>query len=303
GTPRTVRLRQGVVLLPVVHPFPMGSGPWCYPGLCGEGTEPLMWLCCFQRDCFYEGDIKDFPISLVVLSTCSGLRGILQLTNASYGIKPLEAAAMNQHLLYPVWNENTEAQQLAEKSSLVWPKEVPSLYLKMHVILDKDLSKLDAVAQQGSVVCLSVSLQMFAPLNLTMVLSSLEFWVEKNRIPTTGGAEELLQRFLQWKNEHRMSWLQDVMFLFVYREQSRSVGASSARKLCLKPHDPTEAGAQHPSHLPTRSLSPQYHRAMALEAFAVAVAQLLGLSLGMELEEPGSCQCTAAACIMQSSSM
>lgn len=51
--------------------------------------------------------------------------GILQLANASYGIKPLEAAARNQHLVYRIWNENTEAQLLAEKSSLVWPKEVP----------------------------------------------------------------------------------------------------------------------------------------------------------------------------------
>ncbi|XP_030898275.2 disintegrin and metalloproteinase domain-containing protein 32 [Melopsittacus undulatus] len=306
GTPRTVRLRQQAFLGEDFRVYSDGQG-----GI--TASEPAH----VERDCFYEGDIKDFPISLVVLSTCSGLRGILQLTNASYGIKPLEAAAMNQHLLYPVWNENTEAQQLAEKSSLVWPKEVPpepedavavsgmlwdvahkeaarrpSLYLKMHVILDKDLYSYMG-ADKDVVVAKIVQLfsyvnSMFAPLNLTMVLSSLEFWVEKNRIPTTGGAEELLQRFLQWKNEHRMSWLQDVMFLFVYREQSRSVGASSARKLCLKPH----AGGVA-----------LYHRAMALEAFAVAVAQLLGLSLGMELEEPGSCQCTAAACIMQSSSM
>lgn len=63
--------------------------------------------------------------------------------------------------------------------------------------------------------CLSASLQMFAPLNLTMVLSSLELWIEKSRIPTTGDAEELLQSFLQWKNEHRVSWRQDAMFLFV----------------------------------------------------------------------------------------
>lgn len=61
------------------------------------------------------------------------------------------------------------------------------------------------------------------------------------------------------------------------------------------------AGAQDPSHLP--SLSPQYRRAMTLEAFAVTVAQLLGLSLGMELEDPGSCQCAGAACIMQPNSV
>lgn len=62
---------------------------------------------------------------------------------------------------------------------------------------------------------MSVCLQMFARLNLTIVLSSLEFWTENNKIPTMGDAEELLQRFLQWKNVHRMLRLQDIMFLFV----------------------------------------------------------------------------------------
>uniref|UniRef100_A0A672U8E6 ADAM metallopeptidase domain 32 n=1 Tax=Strigops habroptila TaxID=2489341 RepID=A0A672U8E6_STRHB len=234
------------------------------------------------RDCFYEGDIKGFPISLVALSTCSGLRGILQLSNASYGIKPLEAAARNQHLVYPVWNENTEAWLLAEKTSLGWPKEVTPE--------PEDAVAYDYMGADKDVVvakipwCLSASLQMFARLNLTIVLSSLEFWIEKNKIPTTGDAEELLQSFLQWKNEHRT----DSGLFPSYREQSRYVGASSARKLCLKTH----AGGVA-----------LYRRAMTLEAFAVTVAQLLGLSLGMELEDPGSCHCAGAACIMQPNSV
>ncbi|NXD65151.1 ADAM2 protein, partial [Eolophus roseicapillus] len=168
----------------------------------------------------------------------------------------------------------------------------PPRYLEMHVILDKALYDYMG-ADKDVVVAKIVQLfsyvnSMFAPLNLTIVLSSLEFWIEKDKIPTTGDAEELLQSFLQWKNEHRVSWLQDIMFLFVYREQSRYVGASSARKLCLKSH----AGGVA-----------LYRRAMPLEAFAVAVAQLLGLSLGMELEDPGSCQCAGAACIMRPSSV
>lgn len=61
----------------------------------------------------------------------------------------------------------------------------------------------------------SVCLQMFARLSLTIVLSSLEFWTEENKIQTTGDAEELLQRFLQWKNAHRALRLQDITFLFV----------------------------------------------------------------------------------------
>uniref|UniRef100_A0A803Y248 ADAM metallopeptidase domain 32 n=1 Tax=Meleagris gallopavo TaxID=9103 RepID=A0A803Y248_MELGA len=129
---------------------------------------------------------------------------------------------------------------------------------------------------------------MFTRLNLTIVLTSLEFWTEKNKIPTTGAAEELLQRFLEWKSTHRTSRLQDITFLFVYREQSHSMGASSARKLCLK--DRAGGVALYP-------------RATTLEVFSVAVAQLLGLSLGMSYDDPGSCGCVGATCIMQSSAV
>lgn len=41
--------------------------------------------------------------------------------------------------------------------------------------------------------------QMFNPLNVTIVLSSLELWAEGDKISTAGDTDELLQRFLQWK--------------------------------------------------------------------------------------------------------
>ncbi|KAF1397560.1 Disintegrin and metalloproteinase domain-containing protein 32, partial [Spheniscus humboldti] len=165
-------------------------------------------------------------------------------------------------------------------------------YLEMHAVLDKalyDYMGADKDAVTAKIVQLfSYVNSMFARLNLTIVLSSLEFWTENNKIPTMGDAEELLQRFLQWKNVHRVLRLQDIMFLFVYREQSRYVGACSARKLCLRNH----AGGVA-----------LYRRAMTLEAFAVVVAQLLGLSLGMAYNEPGSCHCAGAICVMQASSV
>ncbi|XP_075580290.1 disintegrin and metalloproteinase domain-containing protein 32-like [Pelecanus crispus] len=295
GTPRTLRLRQQVFLPEDFRIYTDGRG--------GLAKSELARI---ERDCFYEGYIEGFPVSLVALSTCSGLSGILQLANASYGIKPLEAAAGYQHLVYPMWNENRDTGLFVENGSLAQTGEVPQKledaskqavsrspwYLEMHVVLDKplyDYMGADKDAVTAKIVQLfSYVNSMFARLNLTIVLSSLEFWTEKNKIPTTGDAEELLQRFLQWKNVHRVLRLQDITFLFAYREQSRYAGTSSARKLCLRNH----AGGVA-----------LYRRAMTLEAFAVVVAQLLGLSLGMAYDDPGSCHCAGAACIMQASSV
>ncbi|XP_043359057.1 disintegrin and metalloproteinase domain-containing protein 32-like isoform X1 [Dermochelys coriacea] len=108
-----------------------------------------------KRDCFYKGYIAGFPNSVVTLSTCSGLRGILQLKNVSYGIEPLDSTPGFQHLVYQIWNENIESLLFVENDSVIWSEGMTrkldtgikskqsfirySRYLEMHVILDKDL--------------------------------------------------------------------------------------------------------------------------------------------------------------------
>uniref|UniRef100_A0A8B9P1U3 ADAM metallopeptidase domain 32 n=1 Tax=Apteryx owenii TaxID=8824 RepID=A0A8B9P1U3_APTOW len=260
---------------------------------------PSIRLYPFQRDCFYEGYVEGFLGSLVALSTCSGLSGVLQLANATYGIEPLDAAPGYQHLIYPMRNENVENQLFVENSSLAQPQEISQKlnqavtrsprYLEVHAILDKALydymgADKDAVTEKIAQLFSYVN-SMFTRLNLTIVLTSLEFWTEKNKIPTTGDAEELLRRFLQWKNTHRVLRLQDIMYLFAYREQPRYVGASSARRLCRKNY----AGGVA-----------LYRRAMTLEMFSVILAQLLGLSLGIGYDDSRSCRCAGATCLMQS---
>uniref|UniRef100_A0A8C4YQY5 ADAM metallopeptidase domain 18 n=1 Tax=Gopherus evgoodei TaxID=1825980 RepID=A0A8C4YQY5_9SAUR len=228
------------------------------------------------RDCFYKGYIAGFPNSLVTLSTCSGLRGILQLKNVSYGIEPLDSTPGFQHLVYQIWNENIESLLLVENDSVIWSEGMTrkldtgiknfirySRYLEMHVILDKAL--------------------MFTSLNMTIVLSSLEFWADSNKIPTTGEADELLRRFLQWKNIHLILRPHDIAYLFVYRDQPNYVGASFAGRLCLRNYSGGVA---------------LYQRTITLETFSVIIAQLLGLSLGIAYDDSRDCQCSGYTCIM-----
>ncbi|KAK2544387.1 Adam32l2 [Columba livia] len=294
--PRTVQLRQQVFLPEDFRIYTVGRG--------GLAKSELAHV---KRDCFYEGSIEGFSISLVALSACAGLSGLLQLMSVSYGIKPLEASADYQHLVYPMVKENLATQLFLHNSSLVWTGKVllksenttenkqavssSSRYVEMHAVLDKllyDYMGADKDAVTAKMVQLFSYLNsMFSHFNVTIVLSSLEFWTEDNKIPTTGSAEEMLQEFLQWKNVHRVLQLQDVTFLFLYRNQSRYVGASSARKACVK----NQAGGVA-----------LYHSTATLETFAVIVARLLGRSLGMAYERPRGCRCTVAACVMQNRS-
>lgn len=109
-----------------------------------------------QTQCYHQGYVEGYPNSIVTLSTCSGLRGILQFENVSYGIEPLEAAVDFQHILYELRNENNEFAVLTENTYgteknpmdyniFISEKSEPAvsdlipLYLEMHIVVDKVL--------------------------------------------------------------------------------------------------------------------------------------------------------------------
>ncbi|XP_050795967.1 disintegrin and metalloproteinase domain-containing protein 32 [Gopherus flavomarginatus] len=264
-----------------------------------------------KDDCYYQGYIADFPNSLVTLSTCSGLRGLLQFENTSYGIEPLDSSPGFEHIIYQIKNENIQSPLFANNYTDIGREKVTGKvsyklhtdieaffqsmsdvtksprYLEMDVILDKSLynylgSDKDLITQK-IVQLLGFVNSMFTPLNITIVLSSLEFWTDNNKIRTTGEADEILQRFLQWKESYLVLRPHDMAYLFVYRDHPNYVGATFAGRICLKNY----AGGVA-----------LYQRAVTLETFSVIIAQLLGLSLGIAYDDSRDCQCSGYTCIM-----
>ncbi|XP_054417456.1 disintegrin and metalloproteinase domain-containing protein 32 isoform X17 [Pongo abelii] len=120
-----------------------------------------------QTQCYYQGNIEGYPDSMVTLSMCSGLRGILQFENVSYGIEPLESAVEFQHVLYKLKNEDNdiaifidrrlEEQPMddnifkSEKSEPAVPDLFP-LYLEMHIVVDKTLYPKEITLEAFSVI-------------------------------------------------------------------------------------------------------------------------------------------------------
>lgn len=43
---------------------------------------------------------------------------------------------------------------------------------------------------------------MFSQLKMTIMLTSLELWSDKNKILTNGDANEMLQKFVSWKEKN-----------------------------------------------------------------------------------------------------
>ncbi|NXE09301.1 ADA32 protein, partial [Lophotis ruficrista] len=252
-----------------------------------------------QGDRHYWGHIDGFPGSAATLTACSGLRGLLQFENVSYGIEPLGYAPAFEHFVYRMSDENVAG--VANRGNTVTAEHTGDRflfqalsaearsrkYLTVYVVLDKALydylgSDMHAAAQKIIQVFNLVN-NMFNPLNVTVVLSSLELWTEENKISTAGEAGDLLQRFLQWKESSLAERSYDVAHLLTYREQAAFVGATAPGRACER----DAAGAVA-----------VYQQDVSLESFSVLLAQLLGRSLGVGYDGSRQCRCASHVCVM-----
>ncbi|XP_014392387.1 PREDICTED: disintegrin and metalloproteinase domain-containing protein 18 [Myotis brandtii] len=256
-----------------------------------------------KRHCFYQGYAAEIPNSVVTLSTCSGLRGLLQLVNVSYGIEPLESTAMFEHMLYQIKNnkadflplqDNYTMIQLGDQAYriLVKSEKKPDIALltrtlKIQIIMEKALydymGSEVAIATEKIVHIFGLINTMFSQLKLTVMLTSLEIWSDQNKILCTGHVSELLQRFVSWKENSLFQRSHDMAFLLIYRDYPNYVGATYHGRAC----DPKLAAG-----------IALYPKRISLEAFSVVMAQLLGVNLGLRYDDIYNCYCPGAACIM-----
>ncbi|XP_006900363.1 PREDICTED: disintegrin and metalloproteinase domain-containing protein 2-like [Elephantulus edwardii] len=250
----------------------------------------------FQNLCFYQGFIEGFKNSMVMVNTCTGLRGLLQFENTTYGIEPLDSAVGFEHMIYQAKPNNTgvslyveevKSRDLPYKIQSVKPVEEFSQYIEMHIVVEKNLY--DHMGSDTSIVTekifqlIGLTNAIFASLNTTVILSSLELWIDENKISTTGDANDILNRFLMWKKSYLVLRPHDVAFLLVYRENSAYVGATYQGKMC----DRIYGGgvAMHP-------------KIINLESLSIILAQLLSLSMGIPYDDKSNCHCPGAVCIM-----
>ncbi|XP_054984361.1 disintegrin and metalloproteinase domain-containing protein 2 [Sorex araneus] len=251
----------------------------------------------FQNFCYYQGHIEDHPKSMVIFSTCAGLRGLLQFENVSYGIEPLEPSIGFEHVIYQVKHKNVGLSLYAEEDieSTKFPYKTKPIkamkqlshYIEMHIVVEKYLySHMGsdvAVVTEKIFQLVGIMNAIFTSFNLTIMLSSVELWIDENKIPVGGDANELMHRFLKWKKSYLVLRPHDVAFLLVYREKPDYIGATFEGKIC----DGQYGGgvALHP-------------KSLSLESLAVILAQLLSLNMGIAYDDIKKCHCPGPVCIM-----
>uniref|UniRef100_A0A672UA27 Uncharacterized protein n=1 Tax=Strigops habroptila TaxID=2489341 RepID=A0A672UA27_STRHB len=131
-----------------------------------------------QPHCYYRGYIDGIPSSSVTLSTCSGLRGLLQFENITYGIEPLGYSPAFEHFVYRVRDVKAAGSLLTSSRPEAGPGELM-------------VTEVSSRAQGYD--------EVFRSLNLTVMLSSVEVWMDNSMVRAAGNAENVLLQLLKWK--------------------------------------------------------------------------------------------------------
>ncbi|XP_075860013.1 disintegrin and metalloproteinase domain-containing protein 20 [Microcebus murinus] len=259
-------------------------------------------------DCFYDGYVEGFPVSLVALSTCSGgFRGMLQINDLTYEIEPIRISATFEHLMYKIDSEDTQfppmrcalteeiiARQLqlqlsynfTLKQSAYFGWWTHQRFLEIAVVVDHDRYLFSesnvSVVQHQVFVVINIVDALYHPLNIDLILTGLEIWTEKNPFNTSQDIDHAVEEFAFWKFvnlDKRMH--HDAAHLFIKEFNGVKLGVAYVRGICQSPFN----------------CGIDVFIDNSVVFFALSLAHELGHNLGM-IHDTVWCVCGLEFCIM-----
>ncbi|KFP88345.1 Disintegrin and metalloproteinase domain-containing protein 33, partial [Acanthisitta chloris] len=176
--------------------------------------------------CYYHGHVHGYRGSWIVLSTCSGIRGLIVLSNnASYYLKPLGTPEPGHHVIHraehlpirALWCLGRCPEPWAALSftflSLVSVLQVrrdawrTMKYMELFIVADHTLYRNQNLnlghTKQRLVEIANYVDKFYRLLNIKVALIGLEVWTERDQCAVTSDANATLWAFLQWKKSLR----------------------------------------------------------------------------------------------------
>ncbi|NWU63110.1 ADAM9 protein, partial [Pterocles burchelli] len=262
-----------------------------------------------QDHCHYQGHVEGTLDSMVAVSTCSGLRGLVTIGNITYGIEPMDSSSDSKHILYRLDNvkkepmtcgvttedhemEHTEENHHPSMTQLLRRKRAvlhQTRYVELFIVVDKekfeDFGKSETDVREHMVQLANYLDSMYIMLNIRIVLVGLEIWKYDNIISTDGGAGDVLANFVQWREKNLVLRRRHDSAQFVLKKGfGGTAGMAYVGTVCSKSH----AGGIN------------VFGRISIQMFASIMAHELGHNLGMNHDDERVCHCGASSCIMSS---
>ncbi|XP_060027647.1 disintegrin and metalloproteinase domain-containing protein 25-like [Erinaceus europaeus] len=210
-----------------------------------------------QSDCFYHGYVEGDPESLVALSSCfGGFRGMLQIHDIAYEIKPQNHSDTFEHVMYRMQRKDTspplrcgltdeeiewQLKSLESDNSTLMQSGFEGWwthrrYLELAVVVDHNRyvhSNSNASNVYADVCTVLNGIDFFLKsLDVEVILTGLEIWTNQNPIPTDN-ITTLLSDFCRWKKTSVISRVpHDVAHIFVNHDYSGILGKSNVGTVC-----------------------------------------------------------------------
>uniref|UniRef100_A0A665WSK0 Disintegrin and metalloproteinase domain-containing protein 9-like n=1 Tax=Echeneis naucrates TaxID=173247 RepID=A0A665WSK0_ECHNA len=178
-----------------------------------------------QVHCYYHGTVDGYEDSLVALSTCSGLRGLIIFGNETYGLEPVPQSATNEHLLYllkDIQSEPVTCGVVHETSSgqnhepfepghsltslLRMKRNLPQTsYVELVLVADNlrynFRNRNETAVREELVEIANILDGYYKQLNIRVVLVGLEIFKDGNPFSVEGSAGDVLGTFVQWRKK------------------------------------------------------------------------------------------------------
>lgn len=192
--------------------------------------------------CYYHGEVEGYTDSMVAVSTCNGLRGVIMFEDETFGLEPLLGSTANEHVLYDLKDVHSganacgvsgdEESEVSSQNkthfeathtltSLVRKKRnlATTSYVELALIVDHNRylfkKKNETAVREEMVEVANLVDGYYKPLNVRVMLVHLEVFTESNPVIVADEPGKVLGYFAKWRKETLLPRSRNDMAQFV----------------------------------------------------------------------------------------